>query len=100
SEQLVPISSVRSAITSDHASSRNRGVSWSPHRRPLHATYVEVEEPSTASKPTMGDADDLPPKRPECLSRLAPRRDYLAGISSVQRRSTEPTQHGQRSSQM
>jgi hypothetical protein len=23
---------------------------WSPHRRPLHATYVEVEEPSTASE--------------------------------------------------
>jgi hypothetical protein len=47
-------------------------------------------------KPTMVDANDLPPKRPECLSRLAPSRGYLAGISSLQRRSTDPTQHGQR----
>ena len=30
------------------------------------------------------------------FGRLAPRRGYLAGISSLQRRSTEPTQHGQR----
>jgi hypothetical protein len=46
-------------------------------------------------KLTMVDANDL---RPECLSRLAPRRGYLARISSPQRRSTEPTQHGQRRS--
>ncbi len=41
-------------------------------------------------RPTMVGADDLPPKRPECLSRLAARRGCLAGISSLQRRSTEP----------
>jgi hypothetical protein len=52
----------------------------------------------TCQKPTMVDANDLPPKRPECLSRLAPRRGYLARISSLQRRSTEPTQHDQRRS--
>jgi len=45
-------------------------------------------------KLTMVDANDLPPKCPECLSRLAPRRGYLARISSPQRRNTEPTQHG------
>ena len=33
-------------------------------------------------KPTMVDADDLPPKRLECLTRPAPRRGYLVGISS------------------
>jgi len=35
-----------------------------------------------AMKPTI-DANDLPPKRPECLSRLAPSRGNLAGISSL-----------------
>jgi hypothetical protein len=52
--------------------------------------------PLGAMKPTMVDANNLPPKRPECLSRLAPSRGYLAGISSLQRRNTEPPQHGQR----
>ncbi len=51
--------------------------------------------PLGAMKPTMVDANDLPPKRPERLSRLAPSRGYLARISSLQRRDTEPTQHGQ-----
>jgi len=51
---------------------------------------------AVCQKPTMVDADDLPPKRLESLTRPAPRRGYLAGISSPQRRSTEPTQHGQR----
>src|SRR5216684_3647899 len=37
--------------------------------------------PLECQKPTMVDANDLPPTRPECLSRLAPRRGYLAGIS-------------------
>src|SRR5215472_9549002 len=33
-------------------------------------------------KPTMIDADDLPPKRRECLTRPARRRGYLVVISS------------------
>jgi hypothetical protein len=55
-----------------------------------------VSTAGQCQKPTMVDADDLPPKRLECLTRPAPRRGYLAGIRSPQRRSTEPTQHGQR----
>jgi len=36
----------------------------------------------------MVDANDFPPKRPECLSCFAPRHGYPAGISSLQWRST------------
>jgi hypothetical protein len=67
---------------------------WALH--PLESAALSWRTPLADD----GRRRDLPPKRPECLSRLAPRRGYLAGISSVQRRSTEPTQHGQRSSQM
>jgi hypothetical protein len=47
-------------------------------------------------KLTMVDANDL---RPECLSPLCTTPRRSARISSLQRRSTEPTQHGQRRSQ-
>ena len=33
-------------------------------------------------KPTMVDADDLPPKRLECVTRVAPRRGYWAGSTA------------------
>jgi hypothetical protein len=51
-------------------------------------------------KPTMVDADDLPPKCLECLTRPAPRRGYLAGISSsgavLSRRSMASADHKMR----
>ena len=56
------------------------------HSRPIEGI---PSGPLGAMKPTMVDANDLPPKRPECLSRLAPSRGNLAGISSLQRRNTE-----------
>ena len=38
--------------------------------------------PLVCQKPTMVDADDLPPKPLECLTRATPRRGYRAGSAA------------------
>src|SRR5271166_747565 len=51
----------------------------------IHATAACLPTALTfgeEQKPTMVDADDLPPKRLECLTRPAPRRGYRAGSAA------------------